>query len=253
MAEAGKLTLHDAFANLPDPRRKHGRRHSLQAILSMTVAAMLSGCKGVDAISQWGRVNLVPNLALFRRFGFTSFTSPCPSTLHKVFSAIDVAAVERILAVWVEALLPESQRATWRHISLDGKTLRGTLSKQVPEAPGVHLLSAFLQTPGCTLRQIPVDCKTNEPKAALELLAAVVLENVLVVGDAIFCQKELCAEVLEHKGDYFFTVKDNQPTLKATITEAFETPVSPLRTEALAGRGASGGRGAQARRPAGAA
>jgi len=234
MAEPQKVTLHEAFASIPDARGRRGRRHPLQAILSMTVAAMLSGCKGVDAIAQWGRVNLVPNLPLFRRFGFTSFTSPCASTLHEVFSAIDVAAVERVLAAWVAALLPQSQAAAWRHISFDGKTLRGTQSKQAPEAPGLHLLSAFLQTPGCTLTQLPVDCKTNEPKAALELLAELVLENALIAGDAIFCQKELCAEIGKRKGDYFFVVKDNQPSLKAAIAEAFETPVSPLGAGTLA-------------------
>jgi hypothetical protein len=234
MAESRKLSLHDAFASIADPRGKRGQRHPLQAILSMTVAAMLSGCKGVDAISQWGRVNLLPDRELFLRFGFRSFTSPCPSTLHLVYTTIDVVAVERVLAAWVEALLPKSQLAVWRHISIDGKTLRGTLSKQEPEAPGLHLLSAFLHNPGCTLAQLPVDCKTNEPKAALDLLSALILENTLIVGDAIFCQKELYEEITRRKGDYFFVVKDNQPTLKAAITEAFQTPVSPLGTAALA-------------------
>jgi hypothetical protein len=129
----------------------------------------------------------------------------------------------------VEGLLPGS---SIRLLSIDGKTLCG--SQQGAEAPGVHLLSAFAREPGCTLAQLRVDEKTNEAKAALELLAQLILENAIVSGDAIFCQKEICAEVVEHKGDYLFVVKDNQPALKAAIAEAFETPVSPLGSAALA-------------------
>jgi hypothetical protein len=230
MPAGQKLTLFAAFSQISDPRHRQGRRHPLQAILAMTTAAMLCGCKGVDAIAQWGRVNLVPNPALFRKFGFTSFKSPAPSTLHEVFKVIDIVAVERALTAWVEGLLPGS---SIRLLSIDGKTLCG--SQPGPEAPGVHLLSAFAREPGCTLAQLRVDQKTNEAKAALELLAQLILENAIVTGDAIFCQKEICAEVVEHKGDYLLVVKDNQPSLKATIAEAFETPVSPRGRAALAG------------------
>ena len=144
---------------------------------------------------------------------------------------IDVASVERILGIWVAGLLPDTPLA---RVSIDGKTLCGSQRKQ-SETPGVHLLSAFLQQAGCTLTQIRVDRKTNEPKAALELVAQLILENTVIVGDAIFCQKELCTAITQQKGDYLFVVKDNQPTLKAAIAEAFQTPISPLRTEALAG------------------
>jgi hypothetical protein len=63
----------------------------------------------------------------------------------------------------------------------------------------------------------------------MELLAGLILEGAVVSGDAMFCQKELCAEVVDHTGDYLFVVKDNQPTLQAAIAEALETPVSPLK------------------------
>jgi hypothetical protein len=42
-----------------------------------------------------------------------------------------------------------------------------------------------------------------------------------------FTQKELCRVIIDAGSDYFFTVKDNQPTLKADIALAFG-PVSPL-------------------------
>lgn len=225
-----RLTLFDAFAQIPDPRHRQGRRHPLPSILAMTTAAILAGCQSLEAIAQWGRVNLASNLELLRRFGFTSFTTPAPSTLHEVFTAVDVAAVERTLTAWLEGLLPGSRV---RLLSMDGKTLRG--SRPSGEAPGVHLLSLFVRDPGCTLAQMRVPETTNEAKTALDLLACVILTEAVVTGDAMFCQKEICTEVLAHKGDYLFVVKENQPALKAACAEAFETPVSPLRTPALAG------------------
>jgi hypothetical protein len=230
MSAGQKYTLFSAFSRIPDPRHRQGRRHPLQAILAQTTAAILCGCKGVDAIAQWGRVNLRPNLALFRKFGFTSFKSPAPSTFHEVFKAIDIAAVEEVLADWAEGLLPGSRA---RILSMDGKTLCG--SQSGPEAPGVHLLSAFAREPGCTLAQVRVDEKTNEAKAALELLAQLILENAVITGDAMFCQREICSTVVARGGDYLMVVKENQPSLKAAIKEAFETPVPPLGTATLAG------------------
>ena len=43
----------------------------------------------------------------------------------------------------------------------------------------------------------------------------------------MFTQTEICRTIIDGGGDYFFTVKDNQPTLKADIALAFG-PDSPL-------------------------
>jgi predicted transposase YbfD/YdcC len=79
------------------------------------------------------------------------------------------------------------------------------------------LLAAVDHKTGCVLRQCRVDQKTNEHKAALELLKAMVLEGRVIVGDAMFCQRDLCKQIVEDGGDYFFPVKENQPTLLREI------------------------------------
>ncbi|MGD9855606.1 MAG: transposase family protein [Planctomycetaceae bacterium] len=67
------------------------------------------------------------------------------------------------------------------------------------------------------LSQCRVDQKTNEHKAALDLLKSMVLEGQVIVGDAMFCQRDLCAQIVDAGGDYFFPVKENQPTLLREI------------------------------------
>lgn len=85
----------------------------------------------------------------------------------------------------------------------------------------MHLLTAFVPSAAAVLRQLRVDAKTNEHKAALELLGVLPLAGKVVTGDAMFCQKDVCAKVLEGGGDYLWTVKDNQPTLHFDIAAMF--------------------------------
>jgi hypothetical protein len=43
----------------------------------------------------------------------------------------------------------------------------------------------------------------------------------------MFTQKAICRAIVDGGGDYVFTVKGNQPTLKADIEQTFR-PFSPL-------------------------
>ena len=62
---------------------------------------------------------------------------------------------------------------------------------------------------------------------ALRLLKTLPLKDVIITGDAMFTQREICRVIKDAGGDSFFTVKDNQPALKADIALAFG-PASPL-------------------------
>src|SRR5208337_5307002 len=92
----------------------------------------------------------------------------------------------------------------------------------------VHLLSLLAHESGLTLAQMVVpnggEEKTNEHKAALRLLEGLVLEGRLVTGDAMFCHRDFCQQVIDARGDYLVFVKDNQPTLLNDIRMAFAPP-----------------------------
>jgi predicted transposase YbfD/YdcC len=45
-----------------------------------------------------------------------------------------------------------------------------------------------------------------------------------VTGDALFCQRDLCAQIRRQGGDYFFAVKANQPTLLDDVATLFADP-----------------------------
>src|SRR5579859_4462208 len=45
--------LLDLLAQVPDPRKKRGRRHALAGLLAVGVAAVIAGSRSFAAIGQW--------------------------------------------------------------------------------------------------------------------------------------------------------------------------------------------------------
>jgi hypothetical protein len=230
------LSLLEILADIPDPRHAQGRRHPLSAILGLTVLAMLTGCKTYEAIVQFGRQKGVP---LAHALGFRRGKTPCKSTFSEIFRALDVVAFEATLSRWIGSRTCLEDTPL---VCLDGKTARGSKDGAVP---GQHLLAAYAPHAQAVLAQVPVDAKTNEHKAALGLLGIIPIRGRIVTGDAMFCQKSLCAKIIEGGGDYLLTVKDNQPSLAVDIQAglAFEDQTrqraaafSPGRDRSATGR-----------------
>jgi predicted transposase YbfD/YdcC len=230
------LSLLQELAQIPDPRSRRGRRHPLQAVLGLTVLAMLTGCKSYTAIAPFGRDKGAP---LAFALGFRRSKTPTKSRLSTLFRRLDVTAFEAALSRWVAARLDTPDGL---HVCIDGKTARGSKDGDVP---GHHLVAAYVPAVQAVLAQLRVDAKTNEHKAALELLGILPVKGCIFTGDAAFCQRDFCAKVIEGGGDYVLIVKDNQPGLAIDIAAglAFEdekrrqaAAFSPLRGDAAAGR-----------------
>jgi hypothetical protein len=202
------LTLLEELAQVPDPRSRRGTRHPLTAVLALTVLAMLSGCKSYTAIAQFGRDKGFP---LAFALGFRRGKTPVKSRLSTLFRRLDVTAFEAALSRWVMNRLGPRDGL---HICIDGKTARGSKDS---DAPGHHLLAAYAPAAQAVLAQLRVDAKTNEHKAALQLLGILPTRGCLFTGDAAFCQRDFCEKVIDGEGDYVLTVKDNQPSLAVDI------------------------------------
>jgi hypothetical protein len=242
MAQPAPDSLLAFLADVPDPRDRSGRRHPLVAMLAHACCAILCGCRGYAAIAQWGRDQPIE---LMHRLGYRR-RPPAYGTFQGLFTRLDAAAFEAALARWADRLLSRDEAGRLRAVAIDGKTSRGS---RTATAAAVHLLAALDQETGCTLAQARVPAETNEHKAALGLLKAMVLHGRVITGDAAFCQRDLCHQVVGDGGHYLLKVDDNQPTLKADIEAAFGPAFSPLRP-APGGRSARPGDDpGQARRP----
>lgn len=225
MSSACAESLPACLAQVSDPRGRKGRRHPLPAMLTAVVTGLLCGNRGDKAIAEW--LHDLP-VDVWHWMGYTR-TPPQGDCFRDLLMKLDPADLEEALTTWISQTLgldlPAEELAG---VSMDGKTLCGTLR---PFARAVHLLSAVDHQTGCVLSQCRVDEKTNEHKAALDLLQTLVLKGRVIVGDAMFCQRDLCEQIIDSGGDYFFSVKENQPTFLREIElelAAGEAAFSPL-------------------------
>ncbi len=218
-APAGSLLAF--LAQIPDPRGRQGRRHPLAAMLAATVCAFLQGARGYSAIAQWIHSQEAP---IWHLLGFTR-KPPTFGAFRKLLMTVTPEHFEEALRAWITHCLGQPDlEAALQPVAIDGKTLCGTLRAH---QRAVHLLSLLDHATGCTLSQTRVDEKTNEAKSALELLRGLVLKGRVVTGDAMFCQRDICEEIIRRQGHYFFVVKDNQPSLRETIAADFRAAFSP--------------------------
>src|SRR5215831_16317430 len=96
-SDAGLLSLHDAFAAVPDSRSCHARRYALPFLLACFVAALLCNCNHSEAVGQWCRAQ---RPLLRRLFGPRRIVCPTSALYRWLFPQLDVAALEALLALW---------------------------------------------------------------------------------------------------------------------------------------------------------
>jgi predicted transposase YbfD/YdcC len=216
LSVAQSIRLLQALAAVPDPRKRRGRRYSLQSILLIAISAVLAGARSYAAIGDWA--------AITRPAVGVCGQPPHTATIRRVLMAIDPVAVERALTVWAIACrdagraaaeqrsLPGNQRRTV--YAVDGKTLRGA---RRPEEGPTALMCVLDQASRLVLTQTRV-VDGNEIAAfitAVETLPDV--RGCLFTADALHTQRGHADYLARRGGHYLFTVKDNQPTLRAAL------------------------------------
>ena len=187
------------------------------ACAQVSVAAILCGARSLYAIVQWARERVEEDPTSLVDLGLPPGRHPSVATLHRVFKALDVAALERGVADW---LVQSGVRPT-TSLARDGKTLRGSAAGG---HPAVQLVAAYAQPAQAVLGEVAVPGPGQELAAIKQLLTHVPVAGQLVTGDALQTQREVCQPILDGDGDYLLPVKENQPSLRAELEAAF----SPL-------------------------
>jgi len=204
-------TLFAALQRIPDHRTRKGRRFPLAAILSISIAAMLSGANDLMAIFRWGR-RLSPKALQALGVDKKRRKAPCHATYHYVFQSISADDLASALGhlVAIDGGLG--------HVAIDGKRLRGS---QHETSPGVHMLNAFSTKLQAAVGSLVVPPDSGEVVEALELIKSLPLDGAVVTGDAAFTFKAIVEAIRRRGGDYFLFVKANQPELRAELARAF--------------------------------
>ena len=163
LALARSQYLLDLLAQVPDPRKKRGRRHSLAGLLAVGIAAVIAGSRSFAAIGQWAADAGPEVLAVLG----TARGPAKESTFRRAFALVSPDVLDRVLGAWLHT---RAMQVNGRLvIAIDGKTVRGAKDK-TGRAP--HLVAALAHGIGTVLGQVAVDAKSNEIPAVRDLLKA---------------------------------------------------------------------------------
>src|SRR5487761_381541 len=151
------------LAQVPDPRKRRGRRHALAGLLAVGIAAVVAGSRSFAAVGQWAADAGPEVLAVLG-----AARGPAEeSTFRRAFALVSADVLDRVLGAWLWTRAAEADGRLV--IAIDGKTVRGAKSKG-GKAP--HLVAALAHGVGAVLGQVAVDEKSNEIPAVQDLLKA---------------------------------------------------------------------------------
>src|SRR5438874_8145684 len=191
--------LLDLLAQVPDPRKRRGRRHALAGLLAVGIAAVIAGSRSFAAIGQWAADAGQDVLAVLG-----ADRGPAEeSTFRRAFALLDPGRLDQVLGAW---LWTRAVRAGGRLvIAVDGKAVRGAKDK-TGKAP--HLVAALAHGIGAVLGQAAVDAKSNEIPAVRDLLKAFAsLAGAVITIDALHTQSDTAQVILGRGADYVMTVE----------------------------------------------
>ena len=210
-----KSTLFEALSQIPDHRTKKGQRFPLAAILTISLAAMLSGANDLRAVFRWGR-RLTPKALHALGVPDKRKKAPCHATYHYVLKGISLADLSTALGKVALSDKPLDQQL--EHIAIDGKRLRGS---RCGSQRGTHILHAYATDLQAVIGSLVVPPDSAEIVEVIELLKRLPLKGAVVTGDAAFTFENVVEEIREAGGDYFLFVKGNQPGLQTEIKRCF--------------------------------
>lgn len=206
-------SLYAALKRVTDPRKPKGLRYPLATLLLLILMAKMGGQDHPTGISEWVKLReegLVQLLKLPRKH------LPHHCTYRRTLQILEPEVFEQVMGEYQRSRPFDEKEVV---ISMDGKTLRGTIVGG--ETRGVHLLAAYLPDAGLVLMQVEVESKENEIVAAPKLLQSIDLNGVIVIGDAMHTQRKISVQIVTAGGQYIWTVKGNQARTKWAIEKLF--------------------------------
>lgn len=204
--------LRSILEQIEDPRRDLTRLHNLNDILLIGIIAVICGADTWNEIEQYA----LEKEEFLRSFLDLPNGIPSHDTFNRVFSSIDSNQFEACFTQWVMSFTKLLDKEV---VAIDGKTIRGAKSngKKSP----IHIVSAWASANNVVLGQEKVSEKSNEITVIPRLLEVLLLKNCIVTIDAMGCQTDIAAKIVERDAAYILAVKENQKQLYENIQDEF--------------------------------
>lgn len=212
MTKATAASIREHFTELTDPRRREPH-YPLMDMVIMVLSAVICGADDFVAIAEFVQTKK----EWFGTFLDMSKGVPSHDRFNAVFGALRPAEFEKCLLSWITSLHAVTGGQV---IAIDGKTLRRSYDKASSKS-AIHMVSAWATMNHISLGQVVTDEKSNEITAIPKLLQLIEISGALVTIDAMGCQTEIAAAIVDSKANYCLAVKRNQPTLYDGIDAHF--------------------------------
>ena len=208
------------FQSLSDPRHTRNRKHLLGDIIVIAVCGILCNCDGPTAIHRWA----VNRADWLREILALPNGIPSRDCIRRLLMALQPQAFQLCFQNWIAQAVPTDDPKIKRLIAIDGKSCRGS-HDAAAGLGALHIVSAWASEEGIALGQVATEEKSNEITAIPLLLEQINLVDTIITIDAMGCQKDICASIVEGGGDFVIAVKDNQPKLRAFIEQYFQEQI----------------------------
>lgn len=205
--------LFELLSELKDHRRSEGRMHELRFVVLLVIMSSMSGFSGVRATGDFIKKNKKDLIKIFKP---KNNRLPSRQTVGRVMQNIDFNELIKIFHKW-SANYIEIKDGEW--ISIDGKAIRGTVSKpNNSKQEFINLVSIFVSKQKHILHVGKINNKKqSEIPKVRELINSLSVKNAVLTLDALHCQKETTRLIIESKNNYCIGVKKNQKKLYEQI------------------------------------
>lgn len=214
MDQQAPKSLIEHFSNITDPRIDRTKRHKLIDILVIAICATICGAEGWEEFELFGQAKL----DWFKRFLELPNGIPSDDTFRRVFARISPRQFQQCFLEWVRSVYHLTQGQV---IAIDGKQSRRSYDRASGKT-AINMVSAWASENQMVLGQVKVDDKSNEITAIPELLEVLEVAGCIVTIDAMGCQTDIAAKIIEKEADYVLAVKGNQGNLYEDIEEYFD-------------------------------
>lgn len=202
-----KTGIIDLCKQIEDPRMDRKKIHKMEAIIYISIAAVICGSQSWNEIEEFGNAKIdffksrIPDLEII----------PSHDTFNRFFSIIKPDFFELIFRNWVKQICNEVEGV----VAIDGKLMRGPSKCDAEHTTGkegfkLWMVSAWSASNGISLGQVKVDDKSNEITAVPLLIHALDLDDCIITIDAMGCQEEITQAIMDRGSNYIIALKKNQ-------------------------------------------
>ena len=207
------LPLLSYLGEIPDPRRKQGKRYDLPKTLLMIILGTMGGSVGYRELHSYLSKN---KAALCNLLAIKKVVVPSHVTIRDILQRIDYEAFRQAFEKWASS--SAATLAGWQ-LCIDGKSLCSTVvNAQSSEQNFLSMVTVFCAEIDCILAVTRLENgKTSEQVSVVELLKALELKGFLLTLDALHDKKKTVAAIRDSENDYLIQVKGNEPKLFANM------------------------------------